>query len=104
MNLETFLVSEQRKFRKRKKILSENDKHKFYYQREFVNFCVREGIKDTKDISNKVYANYVRYLKTIKKNNERTVLDKCYIVKNFLEKMDCSVLPNPWRKYNANAR
>ena len=99
MNLETYLISEQRKFRNRRKILSENDKHKFYYKREFVNFCIREGVKDAKNIKHKEYVNYVRYLKNVKKNNERTVLDKCYIVKNFLEKIDSPVAPNPWRNY-----
>ena len=81
MNLKAILAGEEQKWRRRYKALSANEKHKFYYLREFIQFCLKEGIDDTEKIDNKVYSNYVRYLKHAKNNNERTRLDKCYVVK-----------------------
>jgi hypothetical protein len=99
MNLKAILAGEEQKWRRRHKALSANEKHRFYYLREFIQFCLKAGVDDTEKIDNKVYSNYVRYLKHAKNNNERTRLDKCYVVKKFLEENNCLFIPNPWRAY-----
>lgn len=99
MDLRAILAGEEKKWLRRRKNLSPADKHRFYYIREFIKFCLKEGIDTTEKIDNKIYSNYVRYLKHTKNNSERTRLDKCYVVKQFLEKYGCSFKPNPWRAY-----
>jgi len=101
MNLNLFLEGEEQKKRRRKE-LSINEKHKFYYCKEFIKFCLKQGVLDTKDVDGKIYANFVKYLKYDKKNKARTRLDKCYIVKSFLKNSDSPFKPNPWRSYAKN--
>lgn len=99
MNIQLFLISETKKCKNRP--LKAHEQHQFSYLREFINFClnVKEKITDTTQINEQVYSNYVRYLTEVKKNTARTRLDKCLVVKAFLEKYHCTFIPNPWRAY-----
>ena len=83
----------------RRKTLSSNDKHKFYCVRTFINFCLKSDVIDTNQIDRNVYSRYVQHLKHTLNNNERTILDSCYVVKSFLKKSKCPLTINPWRRY-----
>jgi len=98
MNLKIFLISENKKYERRKKDLSAHERHKFYMIREFIKFCLSSGVSEIQNIDGKIYSNFVRYLKHTKNNNERTRTDKCFAVKHFLENSNCLFAPNPKRR------
>lgn len=102
MQLNEILTKEQKKLQRRTP--TAHEKHQFYYVKEFILFCLKNGVSDTSQIDNKIYSNYVRYLKHTKNNSADTRLDKCYAVRNLLEEYGCSFKPNPWRSYAKYAR
>ena len=99
MNLEAYTAGEERKRLRRKEPLSSNKRHNLLYRKEFIDFCISSGVKDSEDIKDKIYTNFIRYLKDVKRNKPRTRLDKSYEVKRFLREVGSSVKPNPWGSY-----
>ena len=103
MELKTFFYSEDQKKQRRRKPLSSYERHDIGYRKEFVKFCLSAGVKNTSEVDNKIYRNFVRHIKEVKNNSERTILDKCYAISRFLKKEKCEFSPKPWRQYVKNA-